>query len=201
MSKSAVSPPLSKAERLAIGGAVAPVVRTARARPVVLVGKDGKPVGVTSTVEVAKSLLRRSEIEFSTQEGKRPEFVNCRDCGRPVRVGKSGPVPTFCRPGQARCECGKKLKPNGCPFGRKCMNCKGATEERFREALSRVDSYRRAGALLGISARAVFVRAKTLGIKPGVAKDPLKRAEDCRRGAERSNEVRRARAACDERAV
>lgn len=68
-------PKLSKAERLAIGTAVAgPVRQQARApRKVTLVGKDGAPVGVTDSVEVAKSLLARSEIEFSVQEGKRPD--------------------------------------------------------------------------------------------------------------------------------
>jgi len=58
--------PLTKAERLAIGGAVAPIVRRRADAPrkVTLVDKNGQPVGVTTDVEVAKSLLARSGIEF-----------------------------------------------------------------------------------------------------------------------------------------
>lgn len=94
--------PLSKAERLAIGGAVAPIVRTARARRITLVDKEGKPSGATTSIEVAKSLLARCEIEFSVQPGQRPEFVTCKRCGRPVKVGDNGRIVTRCR---SRAEC------------------------------------------------------------------------------------------------
>jgi hypothetical protein len=93
---------LSKAERLALGGAVAPIVRTARARRITLVNKEGKPAGTTTSIEVAKSLLARCEIEFSVQPGKRPEFVTCKRCGRPVKAGDNGRIVTRCR---SRAEC------------------------------------------------------------------------------------------------
>ena len=90
--------PLTKAERLAIGGAVAPIVRRAADAPrrVTVVGKDGKPVGETTSVEVAKAVLARSEIEFSVQPGKRPEFADCADCGSPYSMPVRGPVSKYC---------------------------------------------------------------------------------------------------------
>lgn len=93
--------PLTKAKRLAIGGAVAPAVRRQAAAPrkVTLVGKDGKPTGQTTSVEVAKSLLARSEIEFSVQPGKRPTHVACSQCGHPVKVRPTGSIPTRCPEG------------------------------------------------------------------------------------------------------
>lgn len=118
-------PALSKAERLAIGAAVAaPVRQQAKApRKVTLVDKDGKPVGVTTSTEVATNLLRRSEIEFSVQPGKRPEFVNCKTCGRPVKVPRFGTLPKTCRAGTHRCACGELLKGPGCRLGRSCEQC------------------------------------------------------------------------------
>lgn len=91
--------PLTKAARLAIGGAVAPVVRRQAAAPrkVTVIDKDGKPVRETTHVEVAKAVLARSEIEFSVQEGKRPAYVACSQCGHPVKVPKTGAMPTKCR--------------------------------------------------------------------------------------------------------
>lgn len=124
--------PLTKAERLAIGTAVAGQVRQqAKApRPVTLVGKDGQPVGVATSTDVATSLLARSKIEFSVQAGERPEWVNCVDCGRPVRVAKMGPVISRCRSGAHKCKCGKPVRVNGCGFGKSCLECSGvaATE-------------------------------------------------------------------------
>jgi hypothetical protein len=93
-----MAPPLTKAERLAIGGAVAPIVRRAADAPrkVTVVGKDGKPVGETTSVEVAKAVLARSEIEFSVQPGKRPAVVSCSVCGYPVKVAPTGAIPKRC---------------------------------------------------------------------------------------------------------
>ena len=59
------------------------------------------PVGVTSTVEVAKSLLRRSEIEFSV-EGKRPALVHCGSCGRPIVIPRRGRIRRWCLGGCLR---------------------------------------------------------------------------------------------------
>ena len=92
-------PPLSKADRLAIGGAVAPAVRRQAGAPrvVTVVGKDGQPVRQTTAVEVAKSVLARADVEFSVQEGKRPAYVVCAMCGRAVPVPVKGRVPSMCR--------------------------------------------------------------------------------------------------------
>lgn len=117
---------LSKVERIAIGGAVAPIVRRAADLPrkVTLVGKDGKPVGVTTSTEVAMSLLARSEIEFSVQEGKRPAYVKCKTCGRPVKVPKFGTI-KYCVPRTHHCvDCGKPLMRRGmCQSGKRCLRC------------------------------------------------------------------------------
>jgi len=110
-------PKLSKAERLAIGTAVAgPVRQQARApRKVTLVGKDGAPVGVTDSVEVAKSLLARSEIEFSVQEGKRVALQKCARFGTPFPRARKG-VRHYC------------IKCQHPP----CTDCGGATGGRGR---------------------------------------------------------------------
>jgi hypothetical protein len=73
---------------------------------VTVVGKDGKPVGETTSVEVAKAVLARSEIEFSVQPGKRPSVVSCSVCGYPVKVASTGAIPTRCRP-SAPTPCGR----------------------------------------------------------------------------------------------
>jgi hypothetical protein len=116
---------LTKADRLAIGGAVAPAVRRQAATPrkVTLVGKDGKPTGQTTSVEVAKSLLARAEIEFSVQEGERPEWVKCRRCEQPVKVRPYGSLPVQCPTGTYACPCGAPIKSYGCGFGKRCQDC------------------------------------------------------------------------------
>lgn len=114
------SPELAKVERLAIAGEVAPVLRRRAGAPrkVTLVGKDGKPTGTTTDIEVAKSLLSRSEIEFSVQPGKRPAFVNCKTCGRPVKVRPTETLPTTCRPNTHKCQCGRPINVGArCGFG------------------------------------------------------------------------------------
>jgi hypothetical protein len=174
-------PKLSKAERLAIGTAVAgPVRQQARApRKVTLVGKDGTPVGVTDSVEVAKSLLARSEIEFSVQDGKRPEFVNCKTCGRPVKVPPEGRVPTVCRFGTHSCACGNPIRSHGkCALGRKCKTCankaNGArfaifSDDELRAALANVATFKDAADALGVWPGAIRARAKALKLTPGLA--------------------------------
>lgn len=117
--------PLSKADRIAIGGAVAPVVRRQAEAPrvVTVVGKDGKPVRKTTSAEVAKAVLARSEIEFSVQEGKRPEWVACKTCGAPIKVSRYGKPRTVCRPGAHKCQCGNPVRINACGFGHLCKDC------------------------------------------------------------------------------
>lgn len=171
--------PLSKAERLAIGGAVAPVVRRRADAPrkVTLVGKDGKPTGVTTDVEVAKSLLARSEIEFSVQPGKRPEFVKCETRGRPVKVDAScSRLPTTCRRGTHKCPCGAPVGDRGkCGFGKQCRACRTremgrvsgghgrkVSDDQVRDAISATKSLREAARLLGISITTMCTRARSL---------------------------------------
>lgn len=133
-------PPLSKADRLAIGGAVAPAVRRQAGAPrvVTVVGKDGQPVRQTTAVEVAKSVLARADVEFSVQEGKRPEWVKCKTCGAPVKAGKKGKIRAVCRGGTYNCACGQPIDPNGftgkCGLGKTCGVCEWACE-RQRERL------------------------------------------------------------------
>lgn len=46
--------------------------------------------------EVMASLLSRAAIDAEVVDGKRPDFVMCRECSAPVKVSKSGPLPTKC---------------------------------------------------------------------------------------------------------
>lgn len=176
--------PLTKAERLAIGGAVAPIVRRQADAPrkVTLVGKDGQPVGVTTSVEVAKSLLARSEIEFSVQPGKRPEFVKCKTCSRPIRVrSKKGKLPVKCPGGTYRCPCGRIIPTAGaCARGGLCKRCTSInmlkvvrpatpsnrrhSDEEIRDALSRAHTIQQAASLLGLAESTLCARAKRLGL-------------------------------------
>lgn len=175
------SPELAKVERLAIAGEVAPVLRRRAGAPrkVTLVGKDGKPTGITTDVEVAKSLLARSEIEFSVQDGKRPEFVKCVDCGLPVKVSKKGPIPRKCLAKTHRCKCGRPVGSSGvCGFGRMCSSCNarhyavlartvakstGALAKRRRFS----DAQLREVAATGVHARAA---ARALGVEESVVR-------------------------------
>jgi len=125
--------PLSKADRLAIGGAVAPAVRQQAegpARAVTVVDKDGRPVRKTTAVEVTKAVLARSDIEFSVQDGKRPKWVKCETCGAPVRANKKGRIRVVCRGGTYKCACGKPIDPNNfsgkCGRGKSCGMCEWA---------------------------------------------------------------------------
>jgi hypothetical protein len=181
------SPELAKVERLAIAGEVAPVLRRRAGAPrkVTLVGKDGKPTGTTTDIEVAKSLLSRSEIEFSVQPGKRPAFVNCKTCGRPVKVRSTGTLPTTCRPNTHKCQCGRPINVGArCGFGNRCKRCLGAeritahssggehnrkvSDDELRAALANARGWRDAAVALGICHSAVDRRARRLGIRPGL---------------------------------
>lgn len=136
------SPELAKVERLAIAGEVAPVLRRRAGAPrkVTLVGKDGKPTGTTTDIEVAKSLLSRSEIEFSVQPGKRPAFVNCKTCGRPVKVPSSGKIPKRHKIIAKKCACGKRVQraPGSCAVGEWCPDCSPMSEAEMGTELSRL---------------------------------------------------------------
>lgn len=172
-------PELSKAERLAIGGEVAPVLRRRAGAPrkVTLVGKDGQPTGTTTDIEVAKSLLARSEIEFSVQEGKRPAFVNCKTCGRPVKVPKCGGLPKTCRSGTYQCACGAPLKGNRCRFGGKCGRCHSREWSASLTPEQRKENGRKRWKTMTPEQRSEQARAATSGLTPE------QRAENARSGA------------------
>ena len=134
-----VNAPSNKAEKLALAADVAPLLRrrAGRGRSVTLVGKDGAPVGTVTDIDIAKSLLARSEIEFDVLPGKRPAWVSCKTCKRPVEVQKLARVPVYCRPGTHSCPCGKVLtggRGRACLAGKKCRSCTsgdvGRTEQR-----------------------------------------------------------------------
>lgn len=79
---------MSAAERLALGGAVAPILRrkAGHGRRITTVDKEGKPVRVVDDVALATSLLTRAAIEFSVEKGGR--VVKCRGCRAPMAKDK-----------------------------------------------------------------------------------------------------------------
>lgn len=92
-----MSGPSNKAERLALAGQIAPVLRDqtpgAIARRVARVDSNGNVVGYTTIGEVQASLLRRQKIELAFEEGVRPTEVPCERCGAPVAVRPTGRIP------------------------------------------------------------------------------------------------------------
>lgn len=87
------APSLTKAERLAIGGAVAPVVRRQMdaQREVTLLNKDGASVGKVTTTDVAKGMLARADIEFSVQPSAAARLRRCVECAAPFAATKGRP--------------------------------------------------------------------------------------------------------------
>lgn len=94
----AVTTPRTLAEKLAVAGAVAPVIRqrAGSGRKVVLTDADGKPVRETTDVEVAMGLLRRADIDFSVQPGKRPTMVKCSACPMLFEAPRKGRITKRC---------------------------------------------------------------------------------------------------------
>ena len=84
--------PESRAERLALAGAVAPTLRAAQERRIARVDADGNVVGYTTHKRLAESLLARQQIEIAVVEGVRPKTVMCEVCGLPAKVTKMGPI-------------------------------------------------------------------------------------------------------------
>lgn len=169
----------TKAERLQVAGAVAPVLRSARRRPVILTGKDGAPVGVVDAKDVALSLLARSKIELSVDADERPTVVFCETCGRGIVVGPKGKVPRVCPPRTHLCTagCGRRVtsEPGTCAAGKTCRACNNAARSRATRRFSDEDlarviresaSYSVACKALGMSIGPVHRHAKRLGVKP-----------------------------------
>lgn len=90
---------LSKAEQLAIAGAVAPKIRNKkeRQRPIKVVDADGNVKGTVTHRDVLEGVARRTEIEITVVDGKRPAEVLCKDCRTIVAVGgRAGGIPHRC---------------------------------------------------------------------------------------------------------
>lgn len=85
---------MNKAQRLAVAGLVAPVVRESaasnQARRVALVDADGNVTGYTTLAEVQRQILERAQIEFEVQPDKRPERSVCVKCGAVFRQKPGG---------------------------------------------------------------------------------------------------------------
>lgn len=117
--------PRSLAEKLAVAGAVAPVLRqrASKGRKVILTDANGKPVKEATDVDVAMGLLRRADIDFSVQPGERPKWVRCRLCGLPVEVKSMGIVRRRCIRKGSCVDCGRPLSPRSgdCQSGPRCI--------------------------------------------------------------------------------
>jgi hypothetical protein len=122
--------PSSKAERLAVAGVIAPVLREseghARERRVALVNASGEVTGYSSVSEVRRSILLRARIELDVQPGSRPKKTVCERCGCLIRVGKTGKSPRWHRSCRPRCivcraEFGRPGRASG-KTGR-CVSC------------------------------------------------------------------------------
>lgn len=173
------SGPTTKAERLQVAGAVAPILRAARHRRVTLIGKDGAPIGVADAKDVALSLLARSKIELSVQDGERPPLAYCQACGRGIMVKVKGTVPRVCPPRTHLCAagCGRFVttEPGTCAAGKTCRSCRLVAENRasrmhtdeyMAKVISAARNYAEAAASLGMAIGPVHRHAKRLGVQP-----------------------------------
>lgn len=97
---------MNRADRLALAAVEAPILRSASektlARRVGLVDKDGNVVGYTSGREALKALAKAHDLEHVVDDGVRPREVVCQNCGKTVKVGKAGKVPSVCLKGCVR---------------------------------------------------------------------------------------------------
>lgn len=102
----------TRAERLAIAGVIAPVVRgqseQAAARRIYRVDAEGKVVGVTTLAAVQNAVLLAHRLEFDVLDGVRPDTTFCEKCGLPIKpLRNSGKLPKRCRHGEG---CAKHTK-------------------------------------------------------------------------------------------
>lgn len=91
---------LSKAAKLALTGAIAPILRSAsvttQKRRIAKVDKDGNVTGYTTLAEVQEALVADKALEIQVDEGVRPQEIICELCGKLVEVGPHGVVPSIC---------------------------------------------------------------------------------------------------------
>lgn len=104
---------LNKAQRLALAGAVAPVLRASphKSRRVAVVNADGEIVGYRTLAEVQEKLLEAKKIELDVDDETRPTVALCRVCSLPTQVKKKGKVVAIC-PKHFVCRCGARLHRN-----------------------------------------------------------------------------------------
>ena len=143
---------------------------------------DGPSRSVT-TVEVGENLVKIAHLEHAVVRGARPKWVQCKHCGKPVKVTrKSGTVPTrhtdcprrVC-PGFGGEVCGKKIS----------RNSSGRCERHgARKRTAEMTPDKRADILRALKAA---IDAKTpeqrseSARKANAAQDPVLRAERCRK--------------------
>ena len=117
----------SKAERLAVAGAIAPVVRQnaeklARRRVRLWNQQTGEDGAFVSGLEAQKGIQATAEIEFDVQPQVRPKEVICTKCGRLFRasVSKNGYVQKTClgcrRPQETCANPSCSARPPRCAF-------------------------------------------------------------------------------------
>lgn len=84
---------LSKAEKLAIAGVVAPVKRSQKAHDRVVTLESGRKI---SGAKMLEKLCERIGVELEPKDGIRPTRVVCERCGRVVGTNKIGVVSVVC---------------------------------------------------------------------------------------------------------
>lgn len=113
-------PHMSKAERLAIAGAIAPRMREteelARTRRVRLYNQQtGEETGSATLADARAGILKRAGIELETRPGVRPSQVLCLSC-RNLFKTRPGPTPKYCHTCKApkckRCDAQLKAAPS-----------------------------------------------------------------------------------------
>lgn len=107
----------NKAQRLAVAGLVAPVLRNrsieAHKRRVGRLDRDGNVVGYTTLAKVQEALLLKKKIELEVQPDIHQKDVLCENCGKPVRLRHKATAQKRCDEcAILTCSCGKKLPRN-----------------------------------------------------------------------------------------
>lgn len=66
------------------------------ARPIIVVGADGKPKKIVPSSQLLQALLEKEGVEGATVEAKRVRVVRCIKCRSPRAVGRAGSLPMYC---------------------------------------------------------------------------------------------------------
>lgn len=159
----------SKAERLAVASAIAPVLRATseatKRRRVAVVDAEGNVVGYRTLAEVQEKLLEAKKLELEVDDGVRPKELMCRQCGSIFIIGSRGPQPGLCNGcKRGRCVQCKRVRPSRPQDGKPNELCAGCLRDQrrqrradFLEQVARVQCIKCGGAV-GRSAGAAAVR-------------------------------------------